>query len=84
MIMSDGIANFLGWGQSVTRHVPSGLAPRPRESGRLPEQASHRIPPRCSETLVLAHKELPKVITTGSKAKHSERVCWNSQGWVHT
>jgi hypothetical protein len=28
----------------------------------------HRIPPRCSETLVLTHKGLPKVFTTGSQA----------------
>jgi len=67
MIASDGDAIFLDRGQSGTRYVPSSMAPRTGKSGRLPEQASHRIPPRCSETLVLTHEGLPKVFTTDSQ-----------------
>jgi hypothetical protein len=53
--------------QGSTRYVPSGLAPRPGEFSRLPKQASRGVTSCCSETLVLAHGELPPVLTTAER-----------------
>ncbi len=68
MIASNGNENFLDWGQGSTRYVPSCLAPRPGKFSRSPKLASRGVTPHCSETLVLTHRDLPAVLTTGREA----------------
>jgi hypothetical protein len=89
-LWKDSVCNLWKWDfwgagkQRSAGYIWRKLAPGTREFSRLPKQAPHRSSPQKSLPLVLTPSRLTKVFTIGSCSQHSERLCWNPKGWVHT